>query len=78
MPLNLLRNFSKKTYLPQLLAKNIFIFQYYLCGVRIIDTLLLKNKNFKEDKFIIPIRKTSDIITAPICKPIIDCLYPSV
>ena len=67
---------NKKTYFPQLLAKNIFIFQYYLCGVRIIDTLLLTNKNYKEDKFIIPIRKTSDIITAPICKPMMDCLIP--
>jgi integrase len=67
---------NKKTYFPQLLAKNIFIFQFYACGIRIIDTFLLTNKHYKDEKFIIPIRKTSDIITAPISKPMMDCLIP--
>jgi integrase len=67
---------NKKTYYPQLVSKNIFIFQYHACGIRLIDILLLTNKSFIDNKFIIPVRKTSDIITAPICKPLMDCLIP--
>ncbi|MCF1751385.1 tyrosine-type recombinase/integrase [Mariniradius sediminis] len=63
-----------RSYRPQILARNTFLFQYYAAGIRFIDAITLTNKMIKEDKLVIPIRKTSDFISAPFYYPMIHCM----
>lgn len=70
----------KRTYAPQVLAKNIFLFQYYSAGIRYIDAITLTNKMIGDDKLVIPIRKTTDVISVPFYFPMLSCLksyFPS-
>lgn len=64
----------KKSYESQILAKNIFLFQYYSAGIRLIDAITLTNKMIGDDKLVIPVRKTSDFISVPFYFPMILCL----
>lgn len=52
---------------PQLLAKNIFLFQYYTGGIRIQDALTLTNKQIKSEGFEIKIKKTKQAEVFPFC-----------
>jgi integrase len=51
----------------QLLAKNIFIFQYYTGGIRIQDALTLTNKQIKSEGIEIKIKKTKQAELFPFC-----------
>lgn len=64
----------KRCYTSQILAKDIFLFQYYSAGIRFIDAITMTNTMIMEDKLIIPIRKTSDFITAPFYFPMMEVL----
>ena len=60
----------------QLLAKNIFLFQYYTGGVRIQDTLTLTNKAIKSDGIEIKIKKSKRNQKFPFCYEQVECLKP--
>jgi len=63
----------------QLLAKNIFLFQYYTGGIRIQDTLTLTNKAIKSDGIEIKIKKSKRNQKFPFCYEQVECLkkyYP--
>jgi integrase len=66
----------KRCYTSQILAKDIFLFQYYSAGIRFIDAVTMTNSMIMEDKLVIPIRKTSDFITAPFHFPMMEVLRP--
>lgn len=60
----------------QLLAKNIFLFQYYTGGIRIQDTLTLTNKAIKSDGIEIKIKKSKRNQKFPFCYEQVECLKP--
>ena len=64
----------KRCYTSQILAKDIFLFQYYSAGIRFIDAITMTNTMIMEDKLVIPIRKTSDFISAPFHFPMMNVL----
>ncbi|SDD64897.1 Phage integrase family protein [Algoriphagus faecimaris] len=64
----------KRCYTSQILSKNIFLFQYYSAGIRFIDAITMTNTMIMEDKLVIPIRKTSDFISAPFYFPMMEVL----
>ncbi|MCH7410168.1 tyrosine-type recombinase/integrase [Belliella sp. DSM 111904] len=64
----------KRCYTSQNLAKDIFLFQYYSAGIRLIDAVTLTNSMIMVDKLIIPIRKTSDVLSVPFYFPMIQVL----
>lgn len=64
----------KRCYSSQTLARDIFLFQYYSAGIRFIDAITITNSTIMDDKLVIPIRKTSDFITAPFYFPMIQVL----
>lgn len=64
----------KRCYISQILSKDIFLFQYYSAGIRFIDAITMTNTMIMEDKLVIPIRKTSDFVTAPFFFPMMDVL----
>ena len=66
----------KRCYTSQILAKDIFLFQYYSAGIRFIDAITMTNTMIMEDKLVIPIRKTSDFISAPFHFPMMEVLRP--
>ena len=79
--IELLKNFvpiekRKRCYNSQILAKNIFLFQYYCAGIRIIDALTLTNKNFTDEMVFVNIRKTSDILSTPITVDMMNTIIP--
>lgn len=64
----------KRCYTSQVLAKDIFLFQYYAAGIRFIDAVTMTNKMIMDDKLVIPIRKTADFISVPFHFPMIHVL----
>jgi integrase len=65
---------------PQILTKNIFLFQYYTGGIRIQDALTLTNKEIMSDGFQIKIKKTKQTERFPFCYEQVECLktyYPT-
>jgi len=79
--IELLKNFvpvekRKRCYNSQILAKNIFLFQYFCAGIRIIDALTLTNKNFNDEMVFVNVRKTSDIISTPISMDMMNTIIP--
>ena len=64
----------KRCYTSQILAKDIFLFQYYSAGIRFIDAITMTNTMIMEEKLVIPIRKTSDFISAPFHFPMMNVL----
>lgn len=64
----------KRCYTSQTRSRDIFLFQYYSAGIRFIDAITLTNSMIMDDKLVIPIRKTSDFITAPFYFPMINVL----
>ena len=64
----------KRCYISQILAKDIFLFQYYSAGIRFIDAVTMTTSMIMEDKLVVPIRKTSDFITAPFYFPMMNVL----
>jgi integrase len=68
-----------KKGIPQLLAKNIFLFQYYTGGIRIQDALTLTNKQVKSNGIEIKIKKSKRTQLFGFCYEQVDCLktyYP--
>ena len=68
-----------KTKAPQLISKNIFLFQYHTGGIRIQDALTLTNREIKPNGFQIRIKKTSEVELFPFSYEQVECLkqyYP--
>lgn len=61
---------------PQLLSKNIFLFQYHTGGIRIQDALTLTNKEIVNEGFQINIKKTKEVELFPFCIEQVECLKP--
>jgi site-specific recombinase XerD len=64
----------------QLLAKNVFLFQYYTGGIRIQDTLTLTNKQLRTDGIEIKIKKSKRTQLFGYCYEQVECLktyYPT-
>jgi integrase len=64
----------ERCYKSQILSKDIFLFQYYSAGIRFIDAVTMTNTMIMDDKLVIPIRKTSDFISAPFYFPMMEVL----
>lgn len=65
---------KKRSQHPQLLSKNIFLFQYHTGGIRIQDALILTNKDIMNDGFLIKIKKTKESEKFPFCFEQVACL----
>lgn len=60
----------------ELLAKQVFLFQFYSGGIRIQDILLLTNKSCKKGIFKIPIRKTKKYLQCMVSYNLASALQP--